>query len=81
MIYKTIGTCSQEIFIELDGDIIRDVRFVKGCPGNLQAVAVLAKGRKAEDVAAALSGIVCGQRLTSCPDQLAAALRQLMKEN
>lgn len=75
MVYKTHGTCSQAIQLELDGDIIKSVEFIGGCAGNTQGVATLVQGMKAEEVIAKLEGIRCGFKPTSCPDQLAKALR------
>lgn len=75
MIYKTKGTCSQAIEFELDGDIVRNVKFVRGCSGNTQGVAALVEGMKVQDVISRLEGIDCGGRGTSCPDQLAKALK------
>ncbi len=77
--YRTCGTCSQQIEVELDGDVIKKVRFYGGCNGNTQGVARLAEGRRVEDVVETLSGIRCGLRPTSCPDQLARALREAQK--
>ncbi|HIU35203.1 MAG TPA: TIGR03905 family TSCPD domain-containing protein [Candidatus Fimenecus excrementigallinarum] len=77
--YRTRGTCSQQIEVELDGDVIKKVRFYGGCNGNTQGVARLAEGRRVEDVVETLSGIRCGLRPTSCPDQLARALREAQK--
>ena len=77
--YRTRGTCSQQIEVELDGDVIKKVRFYGGCNGNTQGVARLAEGRRVEDVGETLSGIRCGLRPTSCPDQLARALREAQK--
>ena len=77
MKYKTKGTCSTMIDITMDEDhIIQDVSFTGGCNGNLQGISRLVKGQKAEDVIASLEGIRCGFKSTSCPDQLAQALRQ-----
>lgn len=73
--YKTNGTCSRKIEIELDGDTIKDVRFEGGCNGNLKGLAALTAGMKVDDVIGKLSGIRCGLRRTSCPDQLALALK------
>ena len=78
MIYKTQGTCSEEIHVEVEGGLIKDVKFVKGCPGNLLGIAQLAKGRSVQEVIDSFSGIKCGQKQTSCPDQLAQALRSLV---
>lgn len=75
MDYKTHGVCSSMIHIELDGDKIKDVDFVGGCNGNLQGISSLVKGMKVEDAIERLSGIKCGSKATSCPDQLAKALR------
>ncbi|QAT49826.1 TIGR03905 family TSCPD domain-containing protein [Caproiciproducens sp. NJN-50] len=74
--YKTHGTCSSEMLIELDGDIIRSVRIMGGCSGNLQGICALIEGMKADEVIRRFSGIRCGSRPTSCPDQLAKALMQ-----
>ena len=73
--YQTKGTCSQAIEIEMDGDVVREVRFIGGCTGNTQGVARLAKGRKIDDVIGLLDGIQC-RNGTSCPDQLARALKE-----
>ncbi len=75
MQYKTKGTCSKAINFELDGDIVRNVSFVGGCHGNTQGIAKLVEGRKADEVIALLEGVNCGGRGTSCPDQLAKALK------
>lgn len=73
-VYKTKGTCSQAIEIELDGDTVKSVRFIGGCNGNTKGVALLVQGMKVDDVIEKLSGIRCGFKNTSCPDQLAKAL-------
>ena len=78
MIYKPTGVCSKQIDIELDGDVIKSVKFTGGCSGNTQGVAKLVEGMKAEDAIARLEGIRCGVRPTSCPDQLAKALKQAL---
>ena len=65
-----------EIHVDLDGDVIKNVKFVGGCSGNTQGVARLVQGMKATDAIARLEGIHCGPRPTSCPDQLAQALKQ-----
>ena len=76
--YTTRGVCSRQIDIDIDTetDTILQVKFTGGCNGNTQGVAALAKGMKVEDAIERLSGIHCGPRPTSCPDQLATALRQ-----
>ena len=78
MVYKTKGTCTSEIHVDLNGDTIEHVTFVGGCSGNTQGVAKLVEGMKAEDAIARLEGIRCGVRPTSCPDQLAKALKQAL---
>lgn len=77
MIYRTKGTCSREIHIETDGDTITDVCFIGGCNGNTKGISSLVKGMKIDDVIARTEGIDCGGRGTSCPDQLAKALKEL----
>ena len=80
MDYKTHGVCSSMIHVELDGDKIKDVNFVGGCNGNLQGISSLVKGMKVEDAIERLSGINCGSKATSCPDQLAKALREAIAQ-
>ncbi|MDY4461361.1 MAG: TIGR03905 family TSCPD domain-containing protein [Sodaliphilus sp.] len=75
--YYTQGTCSTQINIVTNGDIIENVAFYGGCNGNLQGISILVKGMKVEDVIKKLEGITCGFKSTSCPDQLAKALKQL----
>ena len=80
-IYKTKGVCSREIHLEIDdNNIITDARYVGGCSGNTQGVAALVKGMSTDEAISRLSGIKCGMKSTSCPDQLAVALTQI-KEN
>ena len=76
--YKTAGTCSKEIIFEIEDGIIRSVKFVGGCPGNTQGVAILCKDRPVNEVISLLEGIKCGPRPTSCPDQLAKALKEAL---
>ncbi len=76
--YKTKGVCASHIELELDGDTIKDVRFIGGCSGNTQGVAALAKGMKVEEAIERLEGIRCGFKPTSCPDQLAKALQEAL---
>ena len=78
MTYKTEGTCSQLIEIELKDGVIDSVKFTGGCNGNLQGVSALVKGMKPEDVIARCKGIHCGFKSTSCPDQLARALESMI---
>ena len=77
-VYQTKGTCSRAIQFEVDGDTIQSVQFVGGCDGNTQGVAALVQGMKVEDAIARLEGIDCRGRGTSCPDQLAKALKGYM---
>ncbi|MBO5583315.1 MAG: TIGR03905 family TSCPD domain-containing protein [Prevotella sp.] len=78
--YPTQGTCSRFIDVELDEQgVIRDVVFTGGCHGNLQGISSLVKGQKAENVISRIEGIRCGNKSTSCPDQLAKALRKAME--
>ena len=75
--YYTQGTCSTQIEIVTNGDIIENVAFYGGCNGNLQGISILVKGMKIDDAIKKLEGITCGFKSTSCPDQLAKALKQL----
>lgn len=78
--YVTRGVCSRAIELELEGDVIRSVRFEGGCSGNTQGVAALAVGMTAKEAIERLSGIRCGFKQTSCPDQLAKALQEALAE-
>lgn len=77
--YTTHGTCSRQINIEIENDVITDVSFVGGCSGNTQGVSRLVKGMTIDEVIERLHGIKCGYKPTSCPDQLAEALIQYKK--
>ena len=74
--YKTKGTCSQRILFDLEDNKVTNVQFIGGCHGNLQGIAALVEGMNADEIIEKLSGIRCGFKSTSCPDQLAAAIRQ-----
>ena len=75
--FQTSGTCSRQIDIDIDDEgRIQNVSFIGGCNGNLQGLGQLVKGMKVEDVKSKLEGIRCGYKNTSCPDQLAQALKQ-----
>lgn len=74
--YTTKGVCSQQILFDVDGDIVKSVRFIGGCSGNTQGVARLVEGMNIDDAINRLSGIRCGAKTTSCPDQLATALKE-----
>lgn len=79
-VYETRGTCAKAIAIDLDEStgIINEVQFLGGCQGNTTGVAKLVQGQKAQDVISRLEGINCGMKGTSCPDQLAKALREIL---
>ncbi|RKM58866.1 TIGR03905 family TSCPD domain-containing protein [Butyrivibrio sp. CB08] len=78
MIYKTKGTCSTQIDLDVVDGIVRNVKFTNGCNGNLQGISKLVEGMKAEDAISKLRGIKCGFKNTSCPDQLSYAIEQAM---
>ena len=78
--YMTKGTCSRQINLEMDGDVVRSVEFIGGCNGNLKGIGALVEGMKAEDVIDRVAGIQCGMKSTSCPDQLSIALKQALAE-
>jgi len=79
--FKTHGTCSRMINVEVEDGVIIDCRFVGGCAGNTQGVAALVKGMKVDDAINKMKGIRCGFKDTSCPDQLAKALIQLSEKD
>ena len=74
--YKTKGTCSRAVIVDVEDGVITDCQFVGGCSGNTQGVAALVIGMKVEDAVAKIKGIKCGMKSTSCPDQLALALEE-----
>lgn len=74
--YKTTGTCSVGINMEIENDIVKDVQFVGGCNGNTQGISHLVRSMKVDEVIERLKGINCNGRGTSCPDQLAKALAE-----
>lgn len=79
--YNTQGVCSKKITFEIDENgIISNISFLGGCNGNLKGVSALASGRKAEDIIPLISGIKCGFKSTSCPDQFAKALALAVEE-
>ena len=73
--YKTKGTCSQHILFEIEDDKIKNVQFIGGCKGNLKGISSLVDGMSVDEVIARVEGIHCGMKQTSCPDQLAQALK------
>ncbi len=76
MTYRTKGTCSQSIDFQIVDGKVRDVKFQGGCNGNLQGISKLVDGMTPDEVVSRLGGIKCGFRDTSCPDQLAKALKE-----
>jgi len=74
--FQTTGTCSRMIIIEVNDGVIESCKFIGGCAGNTQGVAALVCGMKVEDAISRLEGIRCGFKSTSCPDQLAKALKE-----
>ena len=74
--YKTKGTCSQMIYFDLEDGKVRNVQFLGGCNGNLKGIGQLVEGMDVDDVIAKLEGTTCGMKSTSCPDQLAKALKE-----
>ena len=76
MRYKTSGTCSAAIDFEVENGIVKNVKFIGGCNGNTQGISKLVEGMAVEDVISRLEGIKCGFKSTSCPDQLAKALKE-----
>lgn len=75
MEYKPVGVCSQLIRVDVEDDVIKDAEFVGGCSGNTQGVARLVIGMNVDEAISRLEGIKCGIKSTSCPDQLAQALK------
>ena len=78
--YKTKGTCSQKIFFDIEDGKLHNVQFLGGCNGNLKGIGALVEGQKVDDVIARLEGITCGMKSTSCPDQLAKALKEVQSQ-
>mgnify|MGYP003293815484 CR=1 FL=1 len=78
--YQTQGTCSKLIQLEVEEGIIKKVQFIGGCNGNLQGISKLVEGQNVDDIIAKVEGISCNGRPTSCPDQLAQALKLIKKE-
>ncbi len=74
-VYTPKGVCSRQITVEVEDGIVKDVAFVGGCNGNLKGISELVRGMKAEDVISKLENITCGYKPTSCPAQLAQALK------
>ena len=77
--YKTSGTCSQRILFEIEDNKLKNVQFLGGCNGNLKGIGALVEGMDVEQVITRLEGTTCNMKPTSCPDQLAKALKQAIK--
>lgn len=79
MEYRPAGVCSQLIKVDVEGDIIKSVEIVGGCSGNTKGIASLVKGMNVHDAISRMEGITCGYKGTSCPDQLAKALKEAIR--
>lgn len=79
--YRTSGTCSQAIEIDIENGVIESVQFYGGCDGNLKGIGQLVRGMRPADVINRLEGVRCGMKSTSCPDQLAKALSAIVEQN
>ncbi len=77
--FRPHGVCAAMISFDMENDIVTNVKFLGGCAGNTQGVARLCEGRDANEIIELLEGIQCGYKGTSCPDQLAAALREALE--
>ena len=73
--YQTSGTCSREILFEIEDGKVKNVQYIGGCNGNLKGIGSLVEGMDVDTVIARLEGTTCGMKATSCPDQLARALK------
>lgn len=76
--YKTKGTCSQRILFDIEEGKVKNVQFLGGCNGNLKGIGALVEGMDAQEVISRVEGIKCGMKATSCPDQLAQALKEAL---
>lgn len=75
-IYKPEGVCSTKMIFEIENNIVKSLKVINGCDGNLKGISELVKGMNINDVIAKLKGIKCGYKQTSCPDQIAKALEE-----
>ncbi len=78
--YKPEGVCSYEMIFEIEGDIVKSLKIIGGCPGNTVGVSKLIENKKIDDIIKMLKGINCGSKGTSCPDQIARALEKYKKK-
>ncbi|MBR5114209.1 MAG: TIGR03905 family TSCPD domain-containing protein [Oscillospiraceae bacterium] len=76
--YNARGVCSRGILIDMEDGVVKSAQFIGGCPGNTTGISRLVAGMKAEDVIERLEGVTCGRKPTSCPDQLAQALKAIL---
>lgn len=76
--YNAHGVCTHSILIDIEDGIVKSAKFIGGCPGNTSGISRLVAGMKADDVIARLEGVTCGRKPTSCPDQLAQALKAVL---
>lgn len=79
--YTPRGVCSRQMMVEAEDGVITNVQVLGGCDGNLKGIMSLLRGMKVDDAISRMEGIRCGGKSTSCPDQLAMALRKLQEEN
>lgn len=79
--YTPTGVCSRQIIIDVEDGVIQNAQFIGGCHGNTQGICALVKGMRVDDVIDRLENIRCGSRPTSCPDQLAQALKQIRAQS
>ena len=80
-IYKPKGVCSREFIFDIEDDTVKTLKVVGGCNGNLQGISRLLEGMKIEEVIKRIEGLTCGTKQTSCPDQIADALKAYLNEN
>ena len=78
--YKTKGTCSQRILFEIEDGKLHNVQYIGGCNGNLKGIGSLVEGMDADEVVTRLEGTTCGFKATSCPDQLAKAIKEALNK-
>ena len=78
--YQPEGVCSYDMIFEIDGDVVKSLKIIGGCPGNTVGVSKLIENKKIDDIIKMLKGIDCGSRGTSCPDQIARALEEYKKK-
>ncbi|QZY56243.1 TIGR03905 family TSCPD domain-containing protein [Crassaminicella profunda] len=79
-VYKTAGVCAKEISFSVENNMLKEVKFHGGCPGNTLGLSILLEGMSVDEAIQKLTGIRCGNKSTSCPDQLSKALMSLKKE-